>query len=57
MINMTVEKLGGYPPTSTGFQSQYAGQERPVSEKPAAAASISPQPNSSATSVVVTPLQ
>jgi hypothetical protein len=57
MINMTVEKLGGYPPTSTGFQSQYAGQERPVSEKPAAAASITPQPNSSATSVVVTPLQ
>ena len=57
MINMTVEKLGGYPPTSTGFQSQYAGQQRPVSEKPAAAASITPQPNSSATSVVVTPLQ
>ena len=57
MINMTVEKLGGYPPTSTGFQSQYAGQERPVSDKPAAAASLTPQPNSSATSVVVTPLQ
>ena len=57
MINMTVEKLGGYPPTSTGFQSQYAGQERPVSDKPAAVAPIVPQPNSSATSVVVTPLQ
>lgn len=57
MINMTVESLGGYPPTSTGFQSQYVSSERPTSDKPAATAPIVPQPNSPATSVVVTPLQ
>lgn len=57
MIKMTVESLGGYPPTSTGYQTQYASNERPTSDKPAAVAPIVAHPNSPATSVVVTPLQ
>jgi len=57
MLKMSVDASGGYPPASTGYQLQYAGQQRPVAETPENSASITPQPNSSATSVVVTPLQ